>query len=95
LAQSPKISDLILPIPKRPNASLQFVLKNAYYRFFAKLISFEVSKTPVHQELSNGTFRQSYFSSDQGGKTGVMPLHNEDFPNAEQVKKNKYKCVRI
>ena len=34
----------------------------------------------VRQELSNCLFRQSYFSSDQGGETAVMPKHNEDFP---------------
>jgi len=49
----------------------------------------------VHQELSNGAFRRRYFSSGQGGKTGVMPKHNEDFSNAEQEEKNKYKCARI
>ena len=30
----------------------------------------------VYQALSNEPHRQSYFSSDQGGKTGVMPKHN-------------------
>ena len=49
----------------------------------------------MRQELSNCIFRQSYFSSDQGGKTGVMPKHNEDFINAEQEEKNKNKCVSI
>ena len=49
----------------------------------------------VRQELSNCIFRQSYFSSDQGGKTGIMPKHNEDFSNAEQEEKNKYKCASI
>ncbi|MEE9373432.1 MAG: hypothetical protein V3V00_10300, partial [Saprospiraceae bacterium] len=46
-------------------------------------------------ELSNGAFRRRYFSSGKGGKTGVMPLHNEDFPNVEQKIKNKYKCLRF
>ena len=35
------------------------------------------------------------FSSDQGGKTGVMPKHNEDISNAEQKEKNKFMGVRI
>ena len=49
----------------------------------------------VYQALSNDLHRQSYFSSDQGGKTGVMPQHNEDFFNAEQEEKNKRMGVRI
>ena len=49
----------------------------------------------VYQALSNEPHRQSYFSSDQGGKTGVMPKHNEDFSNDEQEEKNKYKCISI
>lgn len=49
----------------------------------------------VYQALSNDPHRQSYFSSDQGGKTGVMPQHNEDFFNAEQEEKNKRMGVRI
>ncbi len=49
----------------------------------------------VYQALSNDPHRQSYFSSDQGGKTGVMPKHNEDFSNAEQKGKNKFMGVRI
>jgi len=49
----------------------------------------------VYQALSNETHRQSYFSSDQGGKTGVMPKHNEDFSNAEQKEKNKFMGVRM
>ena len=49
----------------------------------------------VYQALSNEPHRQSYFSSDQGGKTGVMPKHNEDFSNAEQKEKNKFIGVSI
>ena len=49
----------------------------------------------VRQELSKCIYRQSYFSSDQGGKTGIMPKHNEDFSNDEQEEKNKYKCASI
>ncbi len=52
-------------------------------------------KALVRQERNNCIFRQSYFSSDQGGKTGIMPKHNEDFSNAEQEEKNKYKCASI
>ena len=28
------------------------------------------------QTLSNDIYKRRYFSSDQGGKTGVMPKHN-------------------
>ena len=49
----------------------------------------------VYQALSNELHRQSYFSSDQGGKTGVMPKHNEDFSNAEHKGKNKFMGGRI
>ena len=35
----------------------------------------------VYQALSNEPHRQSYFSSDQGGKTGVMPKHNALCPD--------------
>ncbi len=49
----------------------------------------------VRQKLSKCIFRQSYFSSDRGGKTRVMPKHNEDFSNDEQEEKNKYKYVGI
>ena len=54
-----------------------------------------ISVKLVRQELSKCIFRQSYFSSDQGGKTGIIPKHNEDFSNAEQEEKNKYKCASI
>ena len=55
----------------------------------------EELKKLVYQALSNDPHGQSYFSSDQGGKTGVMPQHNEDFFNAEQEEKNKRMGVRI
>ena len=35
----------------------------------------------MYQALSNETHRQSYFSSDQGGKTEVMPKHNALCPD--------------
>ncbi len=38
----------------------------------------------VYQALSNEPHRQSYFSSDQGGKTGVMPKHNALCPDIRQ-----------
>ena len=49
----------------------------------------------MRQELSNDIYKRRNFSSDQGGKTGVMPKHNEDFFNAEQEEKNKRMGVRI
>ena len=54
----------------------------------------------MYQALSNEPHKQCYFSSDQGGKTRVMPKHNafmsrhsvvgEDFSNAEQEEKKKF-----
>ena len=35
----------------------------------------------MYQALSNEPHRQSYFSSDQGGKTEVMPKHNALCPD--------------
>ena len=56
---------------------------------------YKLNRELVYQALSNEPHRQSYFSSDQGGKTGVMPKHNEDFSNAEQKEKNKFMGIRI
>ena len=36
----------------------------------------EVAYSLVRQELSSDIYKRRYFSSDQGGKTGVMPKHN-------------------
>ena len=60
-----------------------------------ELLKQKFLKLLVYQALSNEPHRQSYFSSDQSGKTGVMPKHNEDFSNAEQKEKNKFMGVRI
>ncbi len=63
--------------------------------FRSGIVSYLISQILVYQALSNEPHRQSYFSSDQGGKTGVMPKHNEDFSNAEQKEKDKFMGVRI
>ena len=60
---------------KEVENSVTAIEEKEYYR--KKLLeiagSWDIGGKLVCQELSNDIYKRRYFSSDQGGKTGVMP----------------------
>jgi len=64
----------------------------------------DVTTPYIKRYFSSDPCLRRGFGRQEGGKTGVMPKHNafmsrirggEDFSNAEQEEKNKYKCISI